>query len=103
MADTVSFQERIRRGLRKLEGQGWDVRTVETSEILSVSRGLIRGKDATKAKKDFDAKTKNTASAAVAVSIAKRNFREDGSGCEKFDGKGRPTDAALGRVEEDAA
>jgi len=103
-AKKVSFQERLRRGLRKIENQqGLDVRTVSTADILKVSRGLVRGKNQTetaKLRKEFDASAEKK-SAPVQVSIAKRNFREDGTGCEMFDGKGRPSYEELGYTEEE--
>jgi hypothetical protein len=102
-AKQVSFQERLRRGLRKLDIR-YDVRTVTASEIISTARGLVRGNskaNTAKLKSEFD-KSAEKKSAPVQVSIAKRNFREDGTGCEMFEGAGRPSDADLG-YGEDAA
>lgn len=93
-----SFQERLKRGMRKLAAAGWDLRTVEASEIMQVSRGLIRGKNAKETaslKKAFDVNCEKS-SAPVAVSIAKRSYNEDGTGCEVREGKGRPSYKELG-------
>jgi len=101
----VSFQERLRRGLRKLDAKGWDLRTVSAVEIIATARGLVRSKsktEQTKQLKAFDDAAEKT-SAPVQVSIAKRNYKEDGTGCEPAgEGPGRPSFASLG-YGEDAA
>jgi len=101
----LSFQERLRRGCRQLEAKGWDVRTCSAQDVIAYARGLIRGKTAkntTGLKKQFDAIVEKK-STPVQVSIAKRNYREDGTGCEILPGKGRPSWKSLGYGDEDAA
>jgi len=104
----VSFQERLRRGLRKLDAKGEDVRIVSTADILAAARTLVRGKnkaDTAKQRKEFD-ESAEKASASVQVSIAKRSFREDGTGCEVLNNKpGRYSYDELGyeMVDDDAA
>ncbi len=84
----INMSAVLRKGFDKLEGDGWDVSTVPSEEIVEVSRKTLRGKTA----KDTATLRKAFNPTMAQVSIVKREY----TGGSPTGKRGRPSLKALG-------